>query len=74
MAAAIACMSVAGRLSYCGAKWSMNQSGRNSMKVASSSTPTSAQVQRVRNHRMVAAANVSDAKVAPATTSASSHP
>ncbi|MNO05362.1 hypothetical protein D3C81_2267100 [compost metagenome] len=52
----------------------MNQSGRNSMNVASSSTATSAQVQRVRNHRMVAAAKVRDANVAPATTSASSHP
>ncbi|MNT66957.1 hypothetical protein D3C72_2050610 [compost metagenome] len=52
----------------------MNQSGRNSMNVTSNSTTTSASVQRTRNHFMVAAAKVSEASVAPATTSASSQP
>ncbi|MNT80306.1 hypothetical protein D3C72_2197450 [compost metagenome] len=52
----------------------MNQSGRNSMNVTSNSATTSTSVQRTLNHRMVAAAKVSDASVAPVTTSASSQP
>src|SRR4051812_3193387 len=56
-------MSAAGADTYFGEKRSITQSGRKKRNVATRSTPTSTQVQRVRNHRMVAAANTSEATV-----------
>src|SRR5688500_430068 len=54
-------MSVAGALTYFAENWSITQSGRKNRKVASSSTTTSSQLQRVRNQRIVAAANSREA-------------
>src|SRR5690606_17952595 len=71
--AATANASEPGRTSYLGAMWFMNQSGRNRAKVTTNSRMTSNQLHLLRNHAMVAAANVMEAAVAPSTTISNSH-